>query len=481
MTQLSISHRLASLLIWPAGTTLVCVILGFELTRSDRPLVLVALIWIVALIRVQPVGAIVGTFALIALPRSLDLQILHAPGLPLTAQDAFPFVFLGAALELRRRESGARSLAPALGVVVWLSVGGLILGGIVGHTDGAPSYQLLRVLRVEVGLIVGLLAAAVAGHIGAWRRAVRSGLIVAGGLTVVEIILSVAYGLATGKSFWGAVGLAGAVDVYAGIRGGDVNVLRSNDLSTFLILPAFALAVARMGRRDIFLVSVALAASLMSLSRGFWAATFGVGAVAVAYRVREGREGQVGVFIKWIGVAVVVGLLATHFIGSVVSTRVNQTSGFSDDSSRYRLRETNMALHQLARDPLRLVVGTGAGVILPAPPKYRPVQDPRATASFLENSLLSRWTNLSILSVVSAVVLLLVAGRIGWRSRWIAPGPERDLRMMGLSLPVVLVGGVASGAAFSQGTLPFWILAGTLLMTPCDASSRGNPASEVGT
>lgn len=473
---LPIPRRLdRSSLTWAAGTALLAGVLGFELTHSRAPLVLLALIGMVAAIRLRPGATIVGTFALLALPRSLYLQArLDAAGLPISVQDAFPLLFLGAALELRRRQAAvAPSMVQALRVVLGLFAGGLVLGAITGRMDGAATYQLLRVLRVEAELIVGLLAAAVAGHMVGWRQAVKSGLIVAGVLTVAEIVVSVAYGLATGRSFWGAIGLTGAVDVYGEIERGNVTVLRSNDLSTFLILPTFALAATRLTRRDALLLSAALAASLMSLSRGFWAATFGVGAVTVAYRLRAHRGGQIAVATRWIAAAVVVGILSTHVVGSVVSTRVNQTSGLQDESSHYRLQETEVALHQLVRDPLTLLAGTGAGVIFPLPPKFPPPTSERDTASLLENSLLSRWTNLSILSAVGAVVLLLAAGRIAWRSRWLAAGGERDLRAMGLCLPVVLVGGVASGAVFSQGTLPFWVLAGTLLVPLLGRSPKG--------
>jgi hypothetical protein len=87
----------------------------------------------------------------------------------------------------------------------------------------------------------------------------------------------------------------------------------------------------------------------------------------------------------------------------------------------------------------------------------------RPPNALLENNLLSRWLNLSVLSVVGTVLLLLGAFRQAWRSQTGRDG-ERHIGVMALCLPAVLLGGVIGGTLMStQQTIVFWVLAGTVL------------------
>jgi hypothetical protein len=452
-------------LLWSVSTGLAAGLIGFELTRSRGPIAVGALIAASVLAFCWPSASIIGGLTVMALPRSLDVKFqMSAMGLPLSIRDGIPFLLLGAALELRRRHSfGPLPRRQWLAAIIGLFAAGLLVGLLTGHVNGAPAIQMLRVARVEVGLIVGLCAAIVAAHVSEWRDAVRRGLMIAGGLTIIEIVFSVGFGLITGRSFWGELGLSGAVDVYGSVRSGDVNVLRSNDISTFLILPLFAVGITRISRRDGLLVAGGVLAVVMSLSRGFWVAALALALAGIAYRLGSPDTNRIGVTVKWFVVALAAGLVAAHFVGGVASTRFKQTSAFQDASSRYRTEETQIAFRTLTRDPLTTAVGTGAGVVLPLPPKSA-TQDPSDAVSFLENSLLSRWTNLTFLSLLATIALLISGGRVAWESRTLRECGERDLRVMGLCLPLVLVGGLGSGSDFSQGTLPFWVLAATLIV-----------------
>lgn len=451
-----------SALLWSTTTVALSILLGLGLTHSVAPLFVAVLIVVVVCIRAWPKATIVGCFALIALTRALYVDArLSVAGLPISVQDGLPLILLGGALELRSQAPTTSEIAPVLRKVLILFAAGLAVGTAVGVLDHAARYQLLRVLRVEAELMIGLFAAAIAAPHIRWREAVRVGLVVAGWVTAIQIIGSVVFALTTGRSLWSELGFSGSVDIYGQIQQGNVNILRSNDISTFLMLPALGLALVRLRRADVILAAVLLTAFVMSFSRGAWLAAILVAVLAMLYRTQQ-RGGQGRAIALWFVTLTAVAFLSTHYFGQLVSTRINQSSGLHDSSSSYRINETRIALRQLTRGPFTMIAGTGAGVILPIP-QTQSVTSERDVASFLENSLLSRWTNLSILSFLGAILLLVASSSAAWSFRGASSGLERELGALGMCLPAILIGGVASGAAFSQGTLPFWALAGTLV------------------
>ena len=457
---------------WTIGTGSLALVLGFSISRTALMGGLFLLAAAVVIIRLRPELTIIGVFAMTALPGSLYLQArLNVEGILISLQDAESLLLIGAAMELRSRgKHGSRFQTARLRVVIGLLAGGLLLGSVAGLTAGADTYQWLRVVRLDVVLIGGLFAVLLAGHLPSWRRAVRTGLIVAGVLVIGQIIISVAYALSFGSSLWVSLGLPGAVDIHGQIREGNVNILRENSLSAFLILPLFALAVARSNYRDHYVIMGALAASMLSLSRGLWAAMIGVGILAMAWRLRARGRGRLVVLTVWFIAATGVSAVVIQLTGNVVATRIAETTRLTDRSSDYRFRETEIALEELTRDPLTMVAGTGAGVIIQELPSNAGVASARDRSSFLENTLLSLWANGSIFLLIGACILLLSAGALSWRSQGVA-GCERDLLLMGLCLPIVLIAGAVSGVGYSLGTLPFWVLAGTLLI-PVSAGDR---------
>jgi hypothetical protein len=279
----------------------------------------------------------------------------------------------------------------------------------------------------------------------------------------VQILVSFVYTYATGRSFWLLFPFgSGTTQIDSAIRAGTVNVLRTNDVPTYAMLPAFCVAAFRSSVGYVALAGTITAAAIVSLSRGFWIAVALVCATLAARHV-SARGLGIGTLVRWVSAIGIATFLILSFAGRVVDIRLHQTLALNDASSAYRAAETGTALRSIEGSPFTFVAGTGAGVTSTKAGLERYDVDPTNASSFLENSLLSRWTNLSILSPLGAIALLSAAFAAGWGMVRLDSRSQSDLGLMALCLPATLLGGVVGGTLESQATLLTWVLAGTLL------------------
>jgi hypothetical protein len=403
---------------------------------------------------------------------------------PVALFDLLPLLVLFAGVGFRRRASAAPALPPIFLWVCLLLGVGLLAGATIGLLKGAESYQLLRVVRVEAGLLLTLIAVGLAGYCSEWRSALRLGLIAAGVAVALQSIVAFLWALLTGEVVWSAVGLPTDISGVTGqVAQGNVNVLRTGGLPSYLMLPALCLSLVRADRYRWVVASLILAASVVTLSRGFWVGTALAILTAAAYQAWFSRRP-----LFWIvsrvafGASVLAAVVALS--GNIVSTRVEQTASLTDDlkadvSALERLGETNSALAALTDSPVTFIGGVGSGVIIPyAAQEFTGY--PGDVTSLLENSILARWTNLTIISLFGTLALLLLAFQYGVQAA--ARNTRlKDLGLMALALPALLIGSIVSQSLLSPiATFPFWLLAGTLILSASETRAERRGRSPVG-
>lgn len=416
----------------------------------------------------RPVPTLIGCVIATSLYQGTYLLLrVSISGFPVAVYDFFPLVVLTAGLGLwatSRRSPIA--ISPGLVAVVVLMTLGLVLGVAIGWGNAADSYQLLRVVRVETGLVLALVAALIAGRDRRWQHAVYIGLLAAGIVVAVQTVGSFGWALTTGTSLWSALGLPTNVDVTTGeIARGNVNVLRTPQLYSYLMLPALCVGLAGGKRYSGALVALIVVAAFLTLSRGFWVGTTVCIATVIGYQILTGRA-SLARFLPAVVMTAIGVTLVFVVAGDAIETRLGQTvtlrtSYQSDISAALRLAESQAAWTALTSSPIELIGGVGAGVITPHSGLARSNVTP-----LLENSLLGRWTNLTLLSLVGTFALLLGATVAGVRmARDARLDPTyRLLGVMALSLPALIVGSLANQILLSPiAALPFWLLAATVL------------------
>lgn len=389
-------------------------------------------------------------------------------GVPLSLFDLTPTLLLIAAIALRVRRRGERPETALLSLVFWLSLTGLAIGVLIGLAQGAEYYQIGRVVRIEVALLLVLLAAVVAGRIPEWHRALGVSLYVAGVLMAIEIWVSFAWLNLTGGSVWAIFGLVEPTEVSGAISEGSGIALRDLALNPYVMIPAFCLAAIRLRRADIFTIGLVVSAALISLSRGAWFAVVVATITTVAFHLVGSRPHATAVLRAGVPIALAT-LAAISLGGDALSNRLDRTLSPEDASAGFREAETKDVLRLLTEDPGAFVFGLGAGTViehsgLSATTKREP-------SPLLENNVLSKWTNTSMLSLAATVILLFAAFGRGWRVTRIKGSPA--FYAMGLSLPALalsgLFGGTLNWVPFSG---PLWLLAATILGSDSRLSQR---------
>lgn len=379
--------------------------------------------------------------------------------IPIGIFDAVPLLLLVAAVSLGRAGPKRPSLL-LLGALALLVLGAVI-GTVYGFAEGTADYQVLRALRYQGALILVLIAAALAGHSRQWANTVARGIYALGLVVAVQLLISYVWLVTTGGSLWSNFPFGGATtDFSSSVSSGALNNLRDNAISPFLMLPATALAAFRLTRRDGLALTLMLVASLISLSRTFWAATLLVLLVVAFARIATDRA-QARRFLA-LGAVVLLAAGATTLVaGDVVEERLRQAIEADDASTRFRLAETSTALDQLSDNTGSLVFGLGAGTIVEHPELAAVSRE--TVSSLYENKWLSYWLNSTALAVAGVVILLLGGTRSAWRQLR-ASAHVDEVAAMALSLPAFAVF-AAVGAPIDSYvvTIPIWLLAATVL------------------
>lgn len=383
---------------------------------------------------------------------------LDAGGVPLSALDTVPLcLFLSALVASARHRAGAASLPGWTALVLFAA--GLVSGVAVAYAGSALTTETLRVLRIEGLLIVALAAALVGGHSKRWRDGISRGLVLAALLAAGLQMLSTGFQLAFGYPLWsllpfGATNVAGFAN--AGVASGGSNT-RDNLLPLFIMLPTIALSAFRLHRRDQVILAVLLIAAAVSLSRSMWAASVIVLFTAWLARRVTGQQRSLQKFGALVAALVVVGAGASFFAGDFLGSRASSSLSRDDVSATYRETEVRETLAELGRTPGSEIIGLGAGAYIP--PIGETTADP---TPILENQLLARLTNFGVLSV-AATALLLLAGTAS-AVRTLRIHGDDELSGLALALPAVLAISMISGVVFQlQVTVPFWVLAGTII------------------
>lgn len=389
-------------------------------------------------------------------------------GFPLSALDLMGPLLLLAASALPRR-NGAQTRREMLPVVLLFS--GLLLGTIVGVANGAAAYDLFRIGSIDLALLVAATAGLIAGTSTGWQRSTTTAFLVAGVLAAGQQIMSFAYLATFGHSLWESLPFgADVASLNQAFANSAVAGTRDNFIPTFIMLPALALAVYRFRTTDVFTAAVLVLAATVSLSRVMWLASILVILLAVLARGRT-RGGQRGNTILKIGVALTCVMAALVLVGSdLITARLSEVSDRNDPSLRFRQLETKSAAQALFSSPLSVLVGTGAGVVL-VPSADIVYQDSlrgrtyRAPTSAVENQFLGRWRNFGLISMIGTAALLLGGGYASYRALVRRrSSADRELMALGLSLPVVFAVSPAAGTLLQVNvSLPFWLLAGTIL------------------
>jgi hypothetical protein len=400
--------------------------------------------------------------------------------LPISALDVLPVLLLASALGTRARAPVAE--IPPLSrqglLAVCLMGLGLLFGIVVGVLDGAEGYQLVRVVRTEIEL----LATAVAGLLGGWSQEWRRGLVVglyaAGVIAALQQLASFASIAFSGRSLWGSLATGSpAGDLFPTLSPGHSGDLRDNYLATFIMLPALGAALYRLRTYDWVVALLILAAAAVSLSRAVWITTMVLLVAVIAARAARKQlnvraAGALGVLLCT--AALTVGQLGGPFLAGRLKDTV---SSQSDPSAVFRKEESRLAVRKLTDSPVSFVLGTGAGVLVdPSLPAQSAIASHMAvlnpTNTILEDEVLARWTNLTALSVVGCILLLLGGGMIAFRQlRRTVEVPV--IYAMAASLPIILVAGFFAGTLLQlQVSLPFWLLAGTVLAGSYEARGR---------
>jgi hypothetical protein len=414
----------------------------------------------------QPRASLVVVLAGCALYLGIYLRYrASVGGTPISGLDFFIVFILAAAWSLRPRP-GTSVVSGAGGPALVLLTLGLILGCLIGLANHAGLYPFAQVARVEAELTLALFAALVAGQSLIWQRGLVSGLYAAAAIAASLQILSFLYQTGFHRPLWSsfAFGASNVAALTGTLTSATVAGTRDNYLATFVMLPGLALALYRLRRADIVLLVAITIATAVSLSRSMWFAAALTAALALAARHASGRRlharTTIGLFA---GVALAVVILGTLY-GGILSDRLAGSFSTTDVSLVKRQSETDQALSQLTASPLTLALGVGAGTFVPS-------THLTSDSAILEDQLLAIWTNFGVVAVLGTVGLLLLGGYRAFgalRSR--EPYVNQELMALGLSLPAVLAVSIFSGTLLELNvSLPFWLLAGTIL---ANADSR---------
>lgn len=392
--------------------------------------------------------------------RGVFLYLRVEPGgFPISVFDGLPFLVLLASASLATKSS--ERTVPRVFVVasVAMLAVGLAVGVILGFSQDADAYELVRVVRLEVLVIVGLLSVLVAGHLAAWRRAVVSGLVVGAALVALQLLITFWWSLVTGEYFWSLFpfGRVSESSLEANVQTGNIGALRENAISGFLILPALALLVVRLRGRDTALLMLLVAGGLVWLSRGLWAAMFATIVLAALHR-RSSRHFGGG---RLLAIALPLGLvvaIAFSASGGILGQRLGETTNLTgDESLAARATESTVNVTALTDGPLPLFAGIGTGV----------VASPLGQSAILENSVLGIWTNTGLLGLLGVSLLFFCGAARGW----ILVRDERPdvaaLGAMAVALPVLWLQGLVGGVfSIEQSAVWLCLLAATVIVTP---------------
>lgn len=380
-------------------------------------------------------------------------------GVPLSLFDLIPLLLLICAIALRARYPSERRFPRMLVAVFWLSLGGLLAGALLGLLTGAELYQIGRVVRIETALLLVLLAAGVAGHIPEWVRALGTSLYVAGVLVAVEILVTFAWLHLTGGSIWAVVGLVDPADVRGAISSGSDVALRDLALNPYVMIPTFCFAAIRLLRRDVVTISLIMLATLFSLSRGAWFGVVVAIVAVVAFRLASSRGTKTPVLRASVSIAIAAAV-AIPLAGDALSNRFDRSLTTNDASATFRERETKDVLRLLTADPGTFIIGLGAGTVTEH--TGFAINPKTESSPLLENNVLSKWKNTSLLSLVAAVSLLLAGFARSWRLARVKGSPA--IYAMGLSLPALGLSGLFGGTFnWVPFTGPLWLLAATII------------------
>lgn len=409
----------------------------------------------------RPALAIAACLVAASLHRGLFLYLRVEPGgYPLSVFDAVPVLLLFASVSLsvkaRGSAPGGRTPVAVCGAMI---VAGLLIGVTLGTSQGADSYDLLQVLRLEALTLVVLVSALVAGHTSEWRRAVLAGLMGAAVSVAVQLIVTFGWSLATGTYFWSLFPFGASIDDLLGkVQAGNILTLRENAISAFLILPALALLIRRSKGWDIGVAMLLVAGGLLWLSRGLWLAMALTLLIALAHRATSGR--LTGGRLLTIALPVTAVVLAVFLAsGGILGQRLGDTTKLSGDKSlELRGTETQASLKALGEGVGPLLFGLGSGV----------VASPEQPSALLENSVLATWTNIGLLGLLGVTLLFFGAALRGWRLA--SRGDDSHaaaLGAMSLALPVLWLQGLIGGTfRVEQSTVMLFLLAATVLVTP---------------
>lgn len=455
--------------LWMTGSALAGAVAGLVSINEPYLLFMIPVALLLLVARRYPTTAPIVALATCATYLGLHLEYrVVVAGVPMSALDLLPILLIVAACSLRA--PGQRTLLDALtgcrAIPLFLLGGGLALGTLVGLAHHAAGYQLLRVDRIELSLLVGAIAGLVAGGCQPWQRSVVMAFGVAGVLAAMQQIVSFIYLLTFGHSLWQAFPFgAGASNLEDALASDSVAGIRDNFIPTFVMLPALALAIYRLSKRDVAVATVVVLATVVSLSRSMWIAATVTILTAVVARAASGRLPNPMRVLRFGAVVLAVGTLLGGVGWQVVGARIKESGSRSDASLSGRKVETSAALDALLASPVSAVTGTGAGVVLAGPTaRVQYLVRRRQATPILENQFLARWTNFGILSVVGTICLLMWPAVAGSRSLARNGTADPDLIGLGLALPAVLVVGPISGTLLQlHVSLAFWLLAATLL------------------
>jgi hypothetical protein len=431
--------------------------------------VVLAAVLVCGLAAAYPVQALWVGIAASALHAGLFFKLRASVlGVPVSLFDLIPVVFLIAAIALRAQYPRERPQSALLTLVFWLSLVGLGVGVLIGLSADAQLYQIGRVVRIEAALLLALVATMMAAHIPRWREAVRASFYFAGVLMAIQIMVTFAWLEVVGTSPWTIFGLVDANDVRAAINGGSDIADRDLALNPFVMVPAFAFAAVRLLRRDILVIGLIVAATLLSVSRSAWFA-LAVAAISVgAFQLASRRSS----FTLSVQTGVVIGVAAfvtTVAAGNVLSVRLDRSLSSTDASASYREAESREVFKRLTENPGTFLFGLGAGTIIQHPGMQ--IIPQTELSPLLENNVLSKWKNTTMLSLAAVVILLFGAFGRGWRraQRKVSP----SIYAMGLSLPALALSGLFGGTLnWVLFTAPLWLLAGTIVDS---GSQLGDP------
>lgn len=400
-----------------------------------------------------------------ALHSGIFLSIrLNAGGAPLSIFDVVPLLVFVSALSVRQKEPAAsQDVRGPLKLAVCLVAAGTVLGALIGFTQSNPSYLILRALRLEVELLLVLIACLTAGSSSQWRKAVVRGIVWAAVLASVEILGDFFFTILTGSSLWSLFPFGDQIEnVQGAIATGQSSVLRQNAVAAYPILPALALVATRLGRRDGILTGLFLSAGVAWLSRSFWSALAAMMVIVVVFHLRDGHSISAGHALKRLAPVVPMALVLAVLGGAILQERLSvATSGATNTSNEFRVAETQAALDRVTGSPFNFVFGLGAGTLVD-----HPFTNGAPLSPLLENGVLSEWVNGGLALMLGSALLFFVAGVRGWSfaARAGPEGARGALGLLSLALPVLWIEGLVGGTLqVIEPTTILWILAGTAL------------------